>query len=85
MILGRASHEWLAALTAIFNLVVVFHMAGFDPSTIQIAAVDSTLAVVIALVANSAVTNALNTPTPTTTTTTTPSLTVNGTSGPAAL
>ncbi len=80
MILGRSSHEWLAALTAIFNLIVVFHVAGFDPSTIQIAAVDSTLVVVVALLANDAVTTALATPT-----TTTPSLTPNGTSGPAAL
>lgn len=53
LIFGRSPNLILGAVTAIFNVVVVFHVGGFDPDTNQIAVTNVAFGAIIALVANS--------------------------------
>jgi uncharacterized membrane protein YozB (DUF420 family) len=41
-------------LTAVFNVIVAFHVNGFDPTTDQIAVVNLAFGALIALISNSA-------------------------------
>jgi uncharacterized membrane protein len=53
-ILGRSPNLIVGLLTAAFNIAVVFHIAGFTPTAEQIAAVDTFLGLVVAVIANTA-------------------------------
>ena len=53
LILGRSPNLVLGAVTAVFNVVVVFHVLGFNPDVTQIATANLMFASVIALIANS--------------------------------
>jgi hypothetical protein len=53
LIFGRSPNLILGATTAVFNVVVAFHVAGFDPNIDQIAVVNVALGAIVALVANS--------------------------------
>jgi len=52
-ILGRSPNLWLGAVTALFNLAVVYHVLGFSPDATQIGATNIFFGVIIALIANS--------------------------------
>lgn len=52
MIFGRPTNLWLGAIIAVFNLFVLFHIGGFDPSSDQINGVNIALSAVIILIAN---------------------------------
>jgi uncharacterized membrane protein YozB (DUF420 family) len=51
---GRSPSLILGACTAIFNVIVAFHVAGFDPTVDQISIVNVAFGAIIALVSNSA-------------------------------
>jgi hypothetical protein len=52
MILGRSPNTWIGAVTAVFNAFVLFNIAGFNPTSIQIAGVNGVILAIIALIAN---------------------------------
>lgn len=52
MILGRSPNLILGAFTAIFNVVVLAHVGGFNPTPELIAAVNIAAGAIIAVVAN---------------------------------
>lgn len=52
LIFGRSPNLVLGALTAVFNVLVVAHIGGFNPTPETIAAVNVALGAIIALVAN---------------------------------
>ena len=54
MIFGRSPNLVLGAFTALFNVVVLSHLGGFDPTPELIAAVNIAAGAIIALVANTA-------------------------------
>lgn len=53
LIFGRSPNLVLGAVTAVFNVVVVFHVGGFDPDANQIAVTNVAFGAIIALIANS--------------------------------
>lgn len=53
LIFGRSPNLTLALLAAIFNLLVTFHIGGFDPTAEQIAQVNTFLFALVAFIANS--------------------------------
>lgn len=53
-IFGRPVNVTLAALTAVFNVVVLAHVAGFAPTAEVVAAVNGAIAAVVVWVANGA-------------------------------
>lgn len=53
LILGRSPNLVLGAATALFNVVVVLQVGGFNPTAEQISAVNVLLAALVALIANS--------------------------------
>jgi hypothetical protein len=53
LIFGRSPNLILGALTAIFNVLTVFHVGGFDPTVEQISVVNVALGAIVALIANS--------------------------------
>ena len=52
MILGRAPNIVLGFLTALFNIIVAFHVGGFDPTVEQISVVNVFFGSAILLIAN---------------------------------
>lgn len=53
LVAGRSPSLILAAATAVFNVVVGFHVAGFNPTVEQVGLVNIALAAIIAVIANS--------------------------------
>ena len=53
MILGRPANLFLGAFTALFNVIVLAHIGGFDPSQDLIAAVNIAAGAIVALIAGS--------------------------------
>ncbi len=51
-IFGRAANLWVAAVGAIFNLLVVFQVGGFNPDSSQQATANLAIVALIALFAN---------------------------------
>lgn len=56
LIFNRSPNLLLGAVTAVFNVVVVFHILGFNPTPEQIATVNVAFGSIIALIANNAAT-----------------------------
>ena len=52
-ILGRSANLWVGAVAAIYNLFVVFHLGGFDPTGEQNGAVNVAILALVILLANS--------------------------------
>ena len=52
LVLGRSPNLALGAITAIFNVVVAFHVLGFNPDVGQITTVNLAFGALIAFVAN---------------------------------
>ena len=53
LIFGRSPNLILGAVTAVFNVFVIYHVGGFTPTTDQISVTNVALGAIIALVANS--------------------------------
>lgn len=51
---GRPANLWVAAAAAIYNIAVVFHLFGFDPTVDQNATVNVAIIALVALFANAA-------------------------------
>lgn len=54
LVFGRSPNLILGAVTAIFNVIVVFHILGFNPDATQIAVTNVAFGAIIALIANTA-------------------------------
>ena len=52
LIFGRSPNLILGAVTAVFNVVVVFHIGGFAPTIEQIATTNVAFGAIIAVIAN---------------------------------
>jgi len=51
LIFGRSPNLVLAAITAVFNVFVVFHIGGFNPTLDQVAVANALFAALVALIA----------------------------------
>lgn len=52
LILGRSPNLILGFLSAVLNVVILFHVGGFDPTPEQIVGANGVLFALVALIAN---------------------------------